>query len=234
MLILFDIDATLLTTQGVGMRSMVEAGKSLFGEKFHAEGVSFAGRLDPLLIREMFELAGVPHTRENLAAFRAEYLARIREALKKPGAGGALPGVMPLLERLRHDHADITLGLLTGNFEETGSLKLQACGIDPQWFAVRVWGDQSPHDPPRREHLPAVGFGTFRTLHGREVSRERVTIVGDTPHDVSAALENGCRCLGVATGAFNVAQLRAAGAHHAVENLTKTDEVIGWLTNPSV
>ena len=44
-LVLFDLDGTLLSTQGAGMRAMARAGASLFGDGFHFEGISAAGGL---------------------------------------------------------------------------------------------------------------------------------------------------------------------------------------------
>ena len=44
-------------------------------------------------------------------------------------------------------------------------------------------------------------------------------VVGDTPRDVLAAHEVGCPCLCVATGNFDEAALRAAGADWVVPTL---------------
>ena len=62
-LALFDLDGTLISTQGVGMRAMAAAGAGLWGEKFHFEGVVSAGGLDPLLFRVAAERCGVEYVR---------------------------------------------------------------------------------------------------------------------------------------------------------------------------
>ena len=46
MLILFDIDMTLLKTNGAGRRAMQNAGAALFGRAFTIDGLDFSGRLD--------------------------------------------------------------------------------------------------------------------------------------------------------------------------------------------
>jgi phosphoglycolate phosphatase-like HAD superfamily hydrolase len=46
----------------------------------------------------------------------------------------------------------------------------------------------------------------------RGVPSEDVFIVGDTPHDISSALDNGLMAVGVATGNYSVDQLRESGA----------------------
>ena len=67
MLILFDVDATLISTSGSGKNAMLDAGRDLFGPSFSVEGIDFAGRLDPLIITEMFARHAVPSTPENKA-----------------------------------------------------------------------------------------------------------------------------------------------------------------------
>jgi phosphoglycolate phosphatase-like HAD superfamily hydrolase len=41
---------------------------------------------------------------------------------------------------------------------------------------------------------------------------EEVLVIGDTPHDVSSALDNGVIAVGVATGSFSEDDLRQSGA----------------------
>ena len=147
MLILFDIDMTLLKTNGAGRRAMAATGQKLFSPDFAFEGVDFAGRLDPLIIRELLAANGVAPTPDNLAAMRAGYI----EAFAATAAESieALPGAVELVRAIVAD-ASATPGVLTGNFPETGTFKLRTIGLDPAEFRVQVWGDDSPHDPPAR------------------------------------------------------------------------------------
>ena len=231
MLILFDIDATLLTTSRAGVHAMRDAGRDLYGDHFHDEGMDFAGRLDPLIIADLHRLNGVEPTPERMAAFRERYGERLTERLGAAPVARALPGVLALLERLDPAAArgDVALGLLTGNFPETGERKLRAASIQPERFTVRAWGCDSPHDPPAREHLPAVAMLRHREVHGRDIRGEEITIIGDTPHDVSCALAHGCRALGVGTGGYSADDLMRVGAHHAVDSLADVEAIEAWL-----
>lgn len=233
MLILFDIDATLITTSGAGVKALGDAGQELFGPEFNEKRIAYSGRLDPLIIIDLLRDNGQAVTAENCAAMRAAYRKHLPGRLSGPGVGRSLPGVSALLEDLR-GRDGVVLGLLTGNFEETGTLKLRACGIDPAKFGVAVWADDSPHDPPARNHLPPVGLVKYQTRTGRAIGASMVTIIGDTPHDVACALSNGCRCLGVATGQFSSEQLLSAGAHHAVADLSQTGAVVRWLLGAEI
>jgi len=230
MLLLFDIDGTLLTTKRSGVKALEDAGRELFGDQFSIEGVDFAGRLDPLIIGELLHRNGVARTRENAEAMRTGYGRHLPRLISPAGVATACPGVHEVLGSLR-GMSGVTLGLLTGNYSETGSIKLRAVGIDPGWFSVRVWGDESPTEPPAREHLPPVGMMRYRELHGRAVSPERVVVIGDTPHDVSCARAHGCRSLGVGTGVYSSEALLGCGATWAVPSMADAASVVDWLTS---
>jgi len=228
MLVLFDIDATLVSTSRAGVEAMGAAGRERFGEDFDHERVEYAGRLDPLIIADLLEAHAQPPEPERIADFRAGYARHLERALARPGRSRALPGVRDLLSELAR-RPDLTIGLLTGNYPETGALKLQRGGIEPERFEVRVWGSDSPHDPPAREHLPPVGMERCAALRGHPLTGEQVVIIGDTAHDVSCALAHGCRVIGVATGSYSTSDLTRAGAHLSVETLSDTETTVRWI-----
>lgn len=227
-LYLFDIDGTLLITRGLGIRAMELAGQDLFGPTFTIAGVDFAGSLDPLLFDELIIRNSVAETPATRADFRRRYAHRLTQLLaESPAEATALPGIAPLLASLSSDPR-VILGLLTGNFAETGCLKLRHCGIDPEAFHLHVWGDESPHPRPSRDHLPAVAHHRMQA-RGRAVPPRHTVVIGDTPHDIRCAAANHCRAAAVATGKYSVAELRAAGADHVFDDLADTPAVLDAL-----
>jgi len=232
MLTLFDIDGTILRTFGLGIRAMGAAGRGLFGESFDESGVRFAGRLDPLIINDLLEANSIDASPEAHASFRGAYRAQLESMLLGEPAE-LCPGVNELVDALER-HPSMTLGLLTGNFPETGEIKLRSGGMDPNRFPVRVWGEDSPHHPPSRDHLPHVGFARYLEYHEKGVDPADVVIIGDTPEDVRCATSTGCRCVGVGTGRYSIDELRDAGAGLAVGDLSDTERVAGWITGRSV
>lgn len=228
-LILFDVDATLITTSRTGIAAMGEAGRELFGPGFDEYRAEYAGRLDPLIIADLLRLHEKPVDAANIEAFKSGYRKHLERLLRVEGLARPCPGVMDLLSAVERS-SGLNMGLLTGNYPETGAIKLRASGIEPERFPIQVWGDDSPHTPPARDHLPPVGMDRYRRRFGREVRPEAVTIIGDTPHDIACARAHGCRSLGVATGQFAVDALLRAGADHAVCDLSATDEVLAWLS----
>lgn len=230
MLILFDVDATLISTSGVGMRAMEDAGRELLTPSFSSEGITFAGNLDPLIIADIFSKCGHSPTPERTRLFRACYRAHLERRLAQPGViARALPGVSALLDTLL-EIPGAAIGLLTGNFAETGRMKLSACGLDADRFHLHVWGDDSTSDPPRRDDLPGVALAKYRERFDRGIEPSRVVVVGDTPHDISCARAHGCRSLAVATGHFTAGQLLSCGATRVVKDLSETADIVAWMS----
>lgn len=228
MLILWDIDATLVTTTRSGVRALMLAGQELYGPGFTTEGVDFGGRLDPLIIGDLLRLNGQPAGEESRMA--DGYRRHLTTLLAQPGIAKTLPGVNALVDRFADDDA-VTQGLLTGNYEQTGLMKIRAAGLDPDDFPVRAWGNESPIDPPKREHLVPVALNRYRGLTDRNVPAHHVTIVGDTPHDIRCAKAHGCRSVAVATGQYTLEQLASHAPDLLVPTLADTAHVGDWIAS---
>jgi phosphoglycolate phosphatase-like HAD superfamily hydrolase len=234
MLILFDIDGTLITSRseandggsrdGVGMASMIEAGRTLYGPNFTLDGIEIAGRLDCLIWREAAQRNGVANAEAEHARFRAEYARVLQTKLSNRAPVRLLPGARELVQALAHVEA-VTLGLLTGNYPETGRMKLEAAGLEVSIFTVGAWGS----DGRSRRDLPPVAMQAHRERLRSEIEPKQVIIIGDTPHDVDCASAHGCRSIGVATGVFTVEALQASGADLAVKDLSDTAAIMGWM-----
>jgi phosphoglycolate phosphatase-like HAD superfamily hydrolase len=231
MLILYDIDMTLLKTDHIGIELLRRAGESTFAPGFDVSGVEFGGCLDQDIIRRMIINNKLDPTPDAILAMRRAYHRGLDAHNANPGWSTPLPGAHELVRATIAMDPAPTIGLLTGNFPETGRIKLEAAGFDPEHFTICVWGDDSPHDPPARAHLPPIALERARAS-GLEIDDPRdVLIIGDTIHDVSCALDNGMSVLAVATGHHTRDQLEGAGAHHVVDDLTDTQEIIAWITS---
>ncbi len=229
MLILFDIDMTLLETDHIGISLLEAAGRALFHERFSAEGISFGGCLDPVIIAQMLINNDLDPTPENILSLRAHYHAGLERTSSERSIAKALAGAHELVHATRaHDEID-AIGVLTGNYPETGSIKLRSAGFDPDHFVINAWGDASPHPEPHRSDLPPVAIAGFAKVYQREITADRVIIVGDTVHDVSCALDNDCRVLAVATGHATREELETAGAHLVVDDLSDTQALLDWM-----
>lgn len=229
MLILFDIDGTLLRTDGAGIRAMAEAGRELFGDTFTLDGINPSGWLDPLIFMEGARQHGLTVADGEHARFRSRYREILHEGMtvSRRFQSRAMPGIVELMGGLRADpDGGRTLGLLTGNYAETGQVKIEAAGIDFTTFEVHAWGDDGGH---RRELVP-VAMARYAELRSQAIEAERVLIIGDTVRDVDCAKHHGCRILAVCTGGSTPEELEAAGADHIVDNLADTRYILDWIS----
>jgi phosphoglycolate phosphatase len=214
-LVLFDVDGTLMLTDGAGMRAMKRAAAELFGEAFRWEGIVTAGHLDQLIFAEAAALNGVEGFERHHESFRRRYLAALEDELARGRRGvRAMPGVHRSLERLRGEER-AALGLLTGNYAEAIPIKFRYVDIDPAWFEITAFAD----DAASRRDLVEVAIAKYSRRVGAPIEARRVVIVGDTPRDVDCAHAHGCFAFGVATGGYDVADLEAAGADRVVRDL---------------
>ena len=222
-LILFDIDGTLLLSGGAGVTSMVDAGRALFGASFTAEGIDYAGRLDPIIWRMMAERNDVDVDRHD--DFRAAYIARLGERLGTTHHSRALPGAADLVDAL-HDHARATLGIVTGNYRESGGMKVANAGFELERFTVSAWGD----DGATRRDLPRIAMERYAERQAGPIDPSRVVIIGDTPHDVDCARANGCRVIAVTTGpSYSRDDLAAHEPDLLVDDLSDTAALMDFV-----
>lgn len=224
MLILFDIDGTLLRTAGAGVKAMNDAGRELFGDHFTLEGIPVSGRLDPLIWSDAAKLAKITDAHMHHDTFRQTYGRKLRDRLDREPTAELYPGVREFIEAIQKNK-NITIGVLTGNYPETGRLKIERAGLDPDVFVIDAWGS----DGNLRRDLPVVALAKCQARIGRSFAAHQTVIIGDTPHDIDCAQHNGCLSIGVATGEFNITELDACGADLAVENLADTMLLMNWL-----
>ena len=225
-LLLFDIDGTLLLSARAGAKAMQEAGKRVAGPHFDLSGVEFAGCLDPRIWADGARLAGVADPDALHDAFREAYAAALTRRFASNPTAHTLPGVDALIGRLRIDDR-FDLGLVTGNYPETGRLKLSTAGLDPNDFPHAAWGT----DGERRRALPPVAIARFRKATDAAIDPGRVVVIGDTVHDVDCARYNGCRAVAVASGpSYSLDALRAAGPDLLLRGLADPAPLLDFLT----
>ncbi len=227
-LLLFDLDGTLLLTDGAGVRAMERAGRRVLGERFTLEGLTIAGGMDPLIYAAAAARAGVPDAHVHHEVFRRSYLEELRAELAANGhRARVMPGIVDLLNLLADDPR-VIVGMLTGNYAEAVPLKLAAVGLEQERFAVAVFGD----DAATREALVGVALERAAGRTSGSLTPADVIVIGDTPADIRCAQANGCGLLAVATGRYSVDQLRQAGAEAVVEDLSDPSPLLRMIAPP--
>ena len=222
-LILFDIDGTLVLTDGAGRRAIHRALIEVFGTTGPRDHW-FDGKTDPQIVRELMRVVGHgdEQINERMERLLERYVECLHEELRDPGHHAhALPGVIDLLDALAA-RDDVILGLLTGNLAGGARAKLAAVGIDPDRFLVGAYGS----DHELRPELPAIAQRRALELVGVAVEGDAIVVIGDTPADIECGRGVGARAIGVATGRYDTKALAAHGAAAVFEDLTDTTAVV--------
>jgi phosphoglycolate phosphatase len=222
-LVLFDIDGTLLLSDGAGRRAIMRALEEVYGATGPRD-YHFDGKTDPQIVRELMRLAGLGDDRidAGMQALFKRYVQCLHEELRRPGHKPyALPGVPALLDALEEE-TEVTLGLLTGNLRQGAEAKLESVGLDADRFRVGAFGSDHEH----RRELPAVALARAKADLGTEFPGAHVVIIGDTPADLTCGHGVGARAIGVATGRFSVADLNEHQPMAVFADLTDTERVV--------
>ena len=226
-LFLFDVDGTLLTARGAGRAALRRALERTYGTAGALDAYDLRGRTDPRIVWDVLTAAGIPG--EAIEARIGDcFDAYVRELETILGDGSAvvlLPGIRELVGALS-TRLDAIVGLLTGNIEAGARLKLRATGLLPH-FRVGAYGS----DDIDRRRLPAIARARAARLVGRDLDRECVTIIGDTPHDVDCARASGAVAVAVATGQYPEHELATCAPDLLFRDFSDVPRVLAVLTN---
>jgi phosphoglycolate phosphatase-like HAD superfamily hydrolase len=217
---MWDIDLTLLRSHGVAAEAFVETMAAMIGRPATLMP-TFAGRSDMDTALELFAAHGIDAP--DLDDFFRRYAAAVeqrRDLMLARGRVlvGAAEAVAALTAR-----PDVVQTVVTGNIRPVAEVKLHTLGLASAIdFEVGGYGtdDGIRATLVRRSRERAQAkYGAF----------DEVLVVGDTPLDVAGALANGVTAVGVASGGTSAADLKAAGAHHVLDSLADTEDVVRLL-----
>jgi phosphoglycolate phosphatase len=188
-LLLFDIDGTLLATNGAGSRAVRRAFERVHGVEITIEAIDFAGKTDPLILKEIYQNGlGREHTQEEAREVYKHYVHYLKEEITTAEVE-VMPGVRELLNILsRRD--DLALGVATGNIEEGAHIKLTQARLGT-YFSFGGYGS----DSEVREHLIRRAIERAHSYINHTGAFEETYVIGDTPFDINhgrAADSSGC------------------------------------------
>jgi len=214
MLVLFDIDGTLLHGRPEGhTRAMVDAMARVWSVPVAPDdvwAVEPAGRTDREIARLVLRRQGVDDA--DIDRGTAEWMAlavQLHDDLHHAHpAPVAAPDADAVAGALLDAGAEVAL--LTGNLEQIGRTKVAAAGLGHRFGPGGGFGS----DAEVRADLVGIARGRAARAH----DDHDVVVVGDTPRDIAAARAAGVRVVAVTTGAHDARAL--AGADHVVPGLT--------------
>ncbi len=216
---LFDVDGTLMLTQGAAHEAFVRAVRTEMGIDDRLEDIVFAGRTEPLIVGDILRKHGRTFTDGDLDRFFDSVIRHMRDVFH-PGRGGLLAGVPEVLDAIEREPA-WRKALLTGNMTRMAEIKLERFGIFDR-FAFGAYGEEAAN----RDELAILAVERARERFG--VSAERCVVVGDTENDVACARAAGARVVAVATGSRTRAELAEHGPDLLLSDLSDPSELLEW------
>lgn len=230
-LLLFDVDGTLVDTEGAGLYSLRDGIFSAFpelaGKPFPA--LDLGGATDGSVVAFLFEEFGIEDHKENRERFFGSYLKALKSRLRsfqEEGKGRVLEGVIPLLEQIQANRPEWTLGLLTGNTSSGARAKLSHYQID-HYFLVGAYGD----DHADRNALGPIALQRAASDHDLHFSAEETVIIGDTPKDIACARAFGAHVVAVATGASSREELEEGNPDRILKDFRESSEVMEAISS---
>lgn len=217
-LLLWDIDSTLIWSGGAGEEALRQALLNDFGVIGDLNEIEIAGRTDRAIAATIVRHFNLQPNSE--AEFLECYLRRLPELMSRHQAhGGVLPGVQRLLDHA-HDHPEIHNALLTGNMRRGAEIKLSHYGLW-KYFEFGAFAD----DDIDRNKLGPIALERARNHLKRDFVISQTWVIGDTAHDIRCGKALGCKTLAVATGRTSVEQLSAFQPDLVLENLSNFEKV---------
>ena len=229
LLVLWDIDQTLIQVNGVATEAYAEAVQETIGSAWRGD-TSFNGLTERAMAARVLRMHDVEPDAELLARFltnvERSLLARAKETKAR---GYALAGAQAALEALAAN-GDARQSVLTGNIRTVAEMKLQAFDLHG-WidFGIGAYGD----DAVERNALIPYAWRRAEERYRQTYEPARTVILGDTVRDVEAALTHGAAIVGVASGTTPVADLRAAGAQVVLSDLADTAQMLAAIAEAS-
>jgi phosphoglycolate phosphatase-like HAD superfamily hydrolase len=225
LLVLWDVDHTLIANDGVSKLVYASAFRTLSGRspQFVART---EGRTDPEILADLFERHGLSFTAEVASALQPALVDAMAEHVSELAErGSSLPGAREALLAL-HQTPGVVQSVLSGNIRANAETKLRAFGLD-SYLDFEVGGYGS--DDTVRSNLVGIAQRRAGAKYAHAFTHDTTVLIGDTPRDVQAGEDGGSRVIAVATGIDSADVLSAAGADVVLSSLSDTDEVFSAL-----
>ncbi len=225
LLVLFDVDGTLIRTNGAGVRAMNRGFYDVMGWENALGTFSPAGMTDMAIAHRVARwFRGSELTPEEMKLVFDRYLELLPLELAHSEGFRVLPGIQAFLEKYSAA-PDMLLGLGTGNLEKGAAIKL-TYGKLHSFFRFGGYGS----DALERSELLRVGVQRGEALLGTTLPPERVVVVGDTPLDVKAGQALGARTVAVATGPYRVHEFTEFVPDVVLANFNETEKLNACLS----
>lgn len=245
-LITFDVDGTLIRAVGSNANkwhkdAFAFAMHEVFSIDTNIDVIKHHGSTDQLVLADVLKHHGFEETEiwRKMDELKSAMVSFAEEHKADAGLGlEILPGVEKLLQTLS-ERENIIVALVTGNLEPIAWRKMDTLGIKKYFTEKKnnfIGGFGSDHT----ERSELIKFAAQRSAEAFDLNvsemhkpgavfKERAHF-GDTPNDVTAALDGGAIAIALETGVFSGDELQKHFTVpircHLLKDLTDTDAVL--------
>jgi phosphoglycolate phosphatase len=228
-LVLWDIDHTLLETRGLGAEFYRHAFEHATGRPME-QAAEVTGQTETSILIATLRLHGItedePYLSRYALALAHEY-EQHRDQLRTHGR--VLSGARDVLAALA-EASGIVQSVLSGNLRAVSAAKLNTFDLDRYLdLDVGAYGD----DDRDRPALVAIAQSRAGQRYGTIFARDNTVIIGDSTHDINAGRRGGARSIGVASGSDSAEALMQAGAEVVWPDLTDAEGIRAVLSHAS-
>ena len=193
--IIWDIDGTLLDTNGAGVNPFEESLSEITGKKIKLERSKYSGFTDFEILEDLVISVGLPElTHSQYLDFKSLYNRRLRVALDnipaKPVKGAS--DFLSFTEQYKWIHNFIG----TGNLFECGVHKVESARLSQYFSPERIYFCDFIH----KSRLSIIDRA-IQNIPNNQV------IIGDSPRDIAVAHELKIPIIAVATGQHTFEEL---------------------------
>ncbi|MFZ5967881.1 MAG: HAD family hydrolase [Bacillota bacterium] len=215
-LLIWDIDGTLINSRGCGRRAMEKAFHYLYGIENGFADVNMAGRLDALIVKD----AMINHSIdvENLNDFFEVYCKMLEYERQSGDFTELLPGIKTILSR-QHPGIQFTHALGTGNIEPGARIKLEPHDINC-FFPIGGFGDEAME----RWEIIQKAIEKTELMYGHSFDKKDTYVIGDTPFDIGCGKKLQVKSIAIGTGPYSVETLKSYAPDYVFENLENVEK----------
>jgi len=221
-LILFDLDGTLVDVFDLHINAFIRMEKEVFGVDLSPEDlIKNMGKPPRIVIGAPAMERGICQEtiEEKMETAYKSYKIHLEKGLKGRGEEAILPGVVRLLDILSQ-RGEI-LGIVTSNISTVGMLILEKTGL-VKYFKVSSFGDVAQ----KRSDIIERASELAKEKYGFVPNGGNVFVVGDSPVEIQAGKEFGCKTVAVATGLAKETDLEREKPDFLFRSLEDTEEVL--------
>lgn len=219
-LVLFDVDRTLIGRSQCHHEAFSYAFKKVYDVDVDIKIINYGGMTDPDIAIQVLRKIGLND--EIILSKLDECMGMIVEYFTKNVKRDRipiLPGVKDLLELLYQK--GVLLGLVTGNLEPVAWGKLKSIHID-HYFRLGGFGS----DNINRTEL--VKIAVKKAMDNFNF-KGTTYVIGDTPRDIKAGFEANAKTIAVATGTYTTEELKKFNPDYVFESLKNKDEILSII-----